>query len=137
MNTQNYSYTQSQNIPQPTSNSVNFNNQPRSSQEQSEINHFFNKIKIIQIDTIQEINLLTKQHIIFHQMMENTKIEKINNFIEAKDFVFKILTNQILLNHTHEMNKYDLLEITQHLTTIFFNNKTQLIHNKFIFKHRT
>ena len=36
MNTQNYLYSQSQNIPQTTSNSVNFHDQPRSSQDQSE-----------------------------------------------------------------------------------------------------
>ena len=59
MNTHNYSFSQSQNIPQLTSNSVNFNDQPRSSQDQTKkITHFFNKIKIIQIDTILEINPL-------------------------------------------------------------------------------
>ena len=41
MNTQNYSYSQSQNIAQPTSNSVNFNDQLRSSQEQIENYPFF------------------------------------------------------------------------------------------------
>ena len=34
MISQNYSYSQSQNIPKPTSNSENFNDQPRSSQDQ-------------------------------------------------------------------------------------------------------
>ena len=36
MNTQNCSYSQSKNIPEPTSNSVNFNDQPRSSYDQRE-----------------------------------------------------------------------------------------------------
>ena len=35
MNTQNYSFSQSQNIPQLTSNSLNFNEQARSSQDQT------------------------------------------------------------------------------------------------------
>ena len=41
----------------------------------------------------------------------------------------KILINQIFLNHTHEMNKNDDLEITQHHTTIIFNNNIQSTHN--------
>ena len=45
MNTQNYSYSQIQNIPQPTSNSVNFNDQPRSSRDQSKNYPFFQQIK--------------------------------------------------------------------------------------------
>ena len=45
INTQIYSYSQSQNIPQPTSNSVSFNDQPQSSQEQSENYPFFQQNK--------------------------------------------------------------------------------------------
>ena len=45
MNTQNYSYSQSQNIPQSTSNSVNFNDQPRYSQDQSKNYPFFQQNK--------------------------------------------------------------------------------------------
>ena len=51
MNTQNYSSSQSQDIPQPTSDSVNFNDQTRSSQEQSEIYPLFQQDKKIQINT--------------------------------------------------------------------------------------
>ena len=134
MSTQHYSYSQSQNIPQPTSSSVNFIDQPRSSQNKVKITHFFNKIKIIQIDNILEINLFILQLIIFHQMMKITIIKIINEFIQAKDLVLTVLTNQIFLNHTHEMNKYDDPEIiypelkciknlTAILITTTWNNK--------------
>ena len=72
-----------------------------------------------------KINLLIIQLIIIHQMMENTIIKIINDFIQAKDLVLRILTNQMFSNHTHEMNKNGNLEVTQYLTTIIFNNKTQ------------
>ena len=85
--------------------------------------NFFNKIKIIHINTIPKINLIIMHKIIFHQMMENTINKIINDFTETKDLVLTVLTNQIFSNHTHEMNKYDNLEIIQHLTTIIFNNK--------------
>ena len=129
MITQKYLFSQSQNIPQTTSNSVNFHDQPRSSQEQVKITHFFNKIKIIQTNTRPEINLIIIQQIIFHQMMKNTIIKTINDFIQAKDLVPTELAKQTFLNHTHEVNNYDNLETIQHLTTINFNNKTQLTHN--------
>ena len=45
MNFQTYSISQSQNIPQSTSNSVNFNNQPRSTQDRSENYPFFQQNK--------------------------------------------------------------------------------------------
>ena len=45
MNTHNYSYSQNQNIPQPTKNSVILNDQPQSSQDQSEIYPFFQQNK--------------------------------------------------------------------------------------------
>ena len=93
------------------------------------ITHSFNEIKIIQIDTILKINLHIIQLIIFHQMMKIIIMKIINNFIQTKDLDLTLLTNQIFSNNTHEMNKHDNLEITQHLTTIIFNNKTQLIHN--------
>ena len=87
-----------------------------------EITHFFNKTKIIQTNTIPEINLNIIHKINFHQMMKNTIIKTISNFTQAKNLVLTVLTND-----THEMNKYDNLEKIQHLTTIFFlNNKTQL-----------
>ena len=96
-----------------------------------EIIHLFLKknLKKIQIITIPEINLIIKRKFISHQMMKNTIIKIISDFIQAKDLVLTVLTNQIFSNHTHETNKYDNLEITQHLTTIIFNNKTQLTHN--------
>ena len=93
------------------------------------ITNFFNKIKIIQIDTILEINLLIIQLIIINQMMKNTIIKIINDITLVKDLVLPILTKQISSNHTHEMNKHDNLEITQHLTTIIFNNTIQVTPN--------
>ena len=66
--------------------------------------------------------------IIFYQMMKINITEIISDFTQAKDLVLTVLTNQIFLNHTHETNEYDNLEIIQHLTTIIFNNKTQLKH---------
>ena len=67
--------------------------------------------------------------IIFHQMMKNTITNIINEFTRAKDLTLTVLTNQIFLNHTHKTNKYDNLEIIQHLTTTIFNNKIQLTQN--------
>ena len=49
MNTQIYSYSQTPNIAQPPSNSVNFNNQHKN---KVKITNFLNKRKVIQIDTI-------------------------------------------------------------------------------------
>ena len=45
MNNQKYPYSQCQIVPQTTSNSVNFYDQPRSSQEQSENSPFFQQNK--------------------------------------------------------------------------------------------
>ena len=95
----------------------------------TEITQFFNKIKIIQRNIIPKINLIIMHKIIFHQMMKNTITKIINDFTPTKDFVLTVLSNQIFLNHTREMNKYDNLEITQHHTTIIFNNKIQSTHN--------
>ena len=94
-----------------------------------EITHFFNKIKILQINTIPEINLIIMNKIVFHQMMKSTRIKIISDFIQAKDLVLTVLTNQIFSNHTHKTNKYNNLELIQHPTTINFNSKTQLTHN--------
>ena len=69
------------------------------------ITHFFNKIKIIQINIIQKINLIIIQQIFFHHRMKNIKLKLINNFIQITDLVFRTLTNQTFLNHTYEMNK--------------------------------
>ena len=130
MNTQNYSNSQIQNIPQPASKSVNFNDQPPSSQDQAKNYNFSQQIKIIQIDIILQINLLIIQLImIFHQMMRNIIIEIIYDLIEAKDLVLTVLINQIFSNHTSEMNKYHNLEIIQYHTIIFFNHRTQSIPN--------
>ena len=96
----------------------------------TEITHFFNKIKLIQINIIPKINLIIMHKIIFHQMMKNTITKIINNFTPTKDLVLAVLSNQIFLNHTHETIKYDNLEITQHHTTIIFNNKIQPTHNQ-------
>ena len=91
--------------------------------------HFFNKIRIVQGNTIPKINLIITHKITFHQMMKTTITKIINDFTQAKDIVFTVLINQIFLNHTHEMTTYDNLEIIQHLTIINFNNKIQLTHN--------
>ena len=88
-----------------------------------EITYFFNKIKIKQINTIPEINLIIIRLITLHQMTKKIIIKIISDFIQAKDLVLTVLTNQIFSNHTHETNKYDNLEKIQHLTTIVFNKK--------------
>ena len=116
-------FSQSQNIPQTTSNSVIFLDQPRSSQEQSGNYPFFQKRKTIHLNTIPENNLIIMHKIFSHQMMKNTIIKIISDFIQAKDLILTVLTNQIFWNHTHETNKYDNLEITQHLTTVFFKQQ--------------
>ena len=90
---------------------------------------FQQKKRKIQINTIREINLIIVHQIIFYQMTKNIIIKISNDFIQAEDLVLTVLTNQIFSHHTHEMNKYDNLEIIQHLTTIFFNNKIQLLQN--------
>ena len=95
-----------------------------------EIPNFFIKIKLVQTSTIPEINLIFMHKVIFHQMMKNTLTKIISFFTQDRDLVLTVLTNQIFLNQTHETNKYDNLEIVQHLTTIIFNNKTQLTHNQ-------
>ena len=89
----------------------------------------FQQNKIIQINTIPEINLLIIQLILFHQMIKNTITKIVSDFIQAKDLVLTVLTNQTFLNHTHETNKYDIQEKNQYLITIIFNNKTQLTYN--------
>ena len=88
---------------------------------------FSNHGNTMQINTILEINLIITHKIIFHQTMMNTIIKINNEFPQIQDLVLTVLINQIFSNHTHEMNKYDNLELTQHLTTIIFNNKIQLI----------
>ena len=95
----------------------------------TEITQFFNKIKIIQRNIIPKINLVIMHKITFHQMMKNTITKIINNFTPTKEFVLTVLSNQIFLNHQHEMNKYDNLETTQQHTEIF-NNKIQSTHNQ-------
>ena len=98
-NTQNYSYSQSQNIPQGTSNSVFFNDQTRSIQDCSENYTFSNKTKIIQTDTSLKVNLLIIQLNLFHQMMRKIIIKIINASIQTKDIVLIALINQIFLSH--------------------------------------
>ena len=100
-----------------------------SHKNKTKITHFFNKLKTIQINITQKRNLIIMHKIIFHQMMTNTITKIINDFIPTKDLVLTVLSNQIFLNHTHELNKYDNLEITQHHATIIFNNKIQSTHN--------
>ena len=129
INTQNYLHSQSKNIPQTTSNLVDFHDQPRSSQKQSENYPFFQQQKIMQINTIPEINLIIIKEIIFNQMMKKTIIKIINDFIQAKELFLTVLTNQIPSNHTNEMKKHDNLKTIQQLTKTIFYNKTQLIHN--------
>ena len=46
----------------------------------TEITHFFNKIKLIQINIIPNINLIIMHKIIFNQMMKNTITKIINDF---------------------------------------------------------
>ena len=94
-----------------------------------EIIHFFTKINIIEINTIPKINLTIMLKSFLHQMMKKIITKIINDFTQTKDLVLIVLTKQIFLNHLHEMNKYDNLEIIQHFTTIIFNNKIQSTQN--------
>ena len=77
----------------------------------------------------QKKNLIIMHKIIFHQMMKNIITKIIKDFTETKDLVLTVLSNQIFLNHIHEMNKYDNIEKTQHLTTKIFINKIPSSHN--------
>ena len=92
------------------------------------ITHFFNKKKknTNKYHTRNQPHYCTPN---YFQMTKNIIIKISNDFIKAEDLFLTVLTNQIFSHHTHEMNKYDNLEIIQHLTTIFFNNKIQLLHN--------
>ena len=94
-----------------------------------EIIHFLNKLKIIEINTIPKLNLIIMLKSCLHQMMKNIITKIINDTTQTKDLVLTVLINQIFLNHLHEMNKYDNLEILQHFTTIIFNNKIQSTPN--------
>ena len=121
MNTQNYLYSQSKNLAQPTSYSVNFIDQPRPSQEQNKNNTNRNRSR-------NQPPYYTTNY--FPSDEEDFVIKIISNFIQTKDLVHTIMTNQIFLNHAHEMNKYDNLEIIQHLKiNVSFNHKIQSIHN--------
>ena len=114
MNTQNYSYSQSQNISQPTSNSENFNDQPRSSQDQSKNYLFFSKKRnnAIRYHTRNQSPYYAANYSPSDD--EELYNQIINDFIQAKYLALTVLINQIFSNHTHEMNKYDNLEIIQH-----------------------
>ena len=129
MNTQNYLFSQSQNISQTTSNSVIFHDQPRSLQEQSENYPFFQQNK----NNTNKFHTRNQPHYYITNYFPSDDGENYNQIIkdfnQAKDLVPTVLTNKIFSNHTHEMIKYDNLEITQQLTTIVFNNENQLIHD--------
>ena len=99
-------FAQSQNIPQPILNLVNFLDQPRFSQEQNGKYPFFQQREKIQINIILQINLIITHKIIFHQTMENIIIKLFNNFFQTQDLVLTaVLINQIFSNHTHEINR--------------------------------
>ena len=90
---------------------------------------FSNKTKVIQINTVVEINPHIIQLIILHQMMRNFIIKIINDSIQANDHALTVLINQTFSNHTFVMSKRDTQEIIQHHTIKFFNHKTQSIQN--------
>ena len=91
-----------------------------------EITHFFNKIKLTQINFIPKINLIIMHKNNFHQMMKNTITKIINDFTQANDLALMVLTNQIFLNLTHATEKYDNPEKIHHLTKINLINIIQL-----------
>ena len=93
------------------------------------ITHFFNKIKITETNTIIQINPLIIQLIIPHQKTRNLIIKIINDSLQINYFTLTTLINQIILNHIHEMSRHDNQEIIQRRTIIFFNHKTQSMHN--------
>ena len=84
-NTQNQLFSQRQKFQHPTTNSVNFNNYPRISQDQSENYPFFQQIKNNKQKTkINKKHLITRL-IIFHQMMKIFMTKIINKFFKTKD----------------------------------------------------
>ena len=131
MKTQNYSYSQSLNIPQPTSNSVKFNDQPQLLQDQSKNYPFFqqNKNNTTRYQTRNQPPHFTAKH----SPSNDDEFYNQNHqrfFFQIKDLVLTILISQTISNHTNETNKYDRLEIIQHhIIKNFFHQKTQSLNN--------
>ena len=128
MNTQNYSFSQSQSIPKPTLNSVSFNDQPRSSQDQSENYPVFH----------QKNN--TNRYITRNQPPYYTA-----NYFPSDDREYYNQNHQQFYlsqrPRSYSIDQPDIFEpytrdeqirqrnIIQYHTIIFFNQKTQSIHN--------
>ena len=84
-NTQSQLFFLRRRVQQPTSNSVNFNEYPRISQDQSESYPFFQQNKRINSKIEIDIKHLIIHLVIFHQMMKIIIIKIILNFIKTKD----------------------------------------------------
>ena len=84
-NTQKHIFSQRKNFQQPTSNSVNFNDNPRFSQTKVKIIHFSSKTKFLDSKTRIDIKHLITHLIIFHQMMKIIITKIIHNVIKIKD----------------------------------------------------
>ena len=111
-------FAQSQNITKLTSKTVNFHDHHDPHKNKVEITHFFNKINKIQINIKPEINPIIMHKIIFPQIMRNIIIKITYDFTQTKGLVLTVLSNQIFFEpyNTHVMNKYDNLEVIQHIS---------------------
>ena len=98
-------FAQKQNVPQPFLNSVNFHDQPRSSQEQNGNYPFFQQRKnnANNYHTKKSTSSLRTKN--FPSDHDETIIRITNDSPQTKDFVLTEMINQIFSNHTHEMNK--------------------------------
>ena len=113
-------HNHNQNVPQQTSNTVFFNNQPRATTNCSKNYPFFQRNK----------NMTIKHHTKnqpFYSEDVDTKNKINKNSVQINKIIIGIMINEILfvnqifLNHIHETNKYDEQDITQRHITITFN----------------
>ena len=127
-NTQNF-FSQNQNIPQPTLNLVNFYDQPRSSQEQSENYPFFQQNK----NTTNKRHTENQPHY-YAQNYFRSDDEKYYNqnhqrfYSSQRPRSYRIDQPDIFNTYTQN-EQSDNLELIQHLTTKIFNSKIPLTHN--------
>ena len=98
-------FAQKQNVPQPILNSVNFHDQPRSSQEPNGNYPFFQQRKnnASNYHTKKSTSSLRTKN--FPSDHDETIIRIINDSPQTKDLVLTEMINQIFSNHKHEMNK--------------------------------
>ena len=116
-NTQNHLFSQRHNFQHPTTNSVNFIDYPRISQNQSDNYPFFqqNKNNIQQNQNKQKTLNYTPNYL------------SSDIFLKTKDPILITYINQIFLNHIHKNNIRNNLDQITHLKIKNFIHKIQLI----------